>query len=330
MKAIVCPRYGRPDLLRVEEVDKPTPRAGQVLIQVRAASLNAYDAGFLRGRPVFLRLFIGLRRPRSRLGLDVAGRIEAVGPGVTRFKPGDVVFGLCSGSLAEYACAREGSVVARPANVSFEDAATLPIAGLTALQGLRAGGIGPGQRVLVNGAAGGVGTFAVQIAKSLGAEVTGVCGTRSIELVRSIGADHVVDHTREDFTHGARRYDLIFDLVTNHSFAACRRVLAPRGVVVPAGTGGADGRKFARRLGRMLSGALVARFTPERMAWFMARRKREDLVTLGELVASGRVRPVIDSRHPLSETSEAFRRLAEGHARGKIVVTVDQAGARPG
>jgi len=328
MKTIVCHRYGAPEALRLEEVDKPTPGDGEVLIQIRAASLNAYDWGFMRGTPPILRLFLGLRRPKTtQHGRDVAGRVESMGRNVTQFKPGDDIFGLCRGSLAEYACASESNVVAKPANVSFEEAATVSLAGLTALQGLRgAGRIQPGQRVLINGAAGGVGTFAVQIAKSFGAEVTGVCSTRNVEMVASIGADHVVDYTRADFTRSAQRYDLIFDLVMNHSFSACRRVLSPRGMLVAAGVGGADGREFGRRLSRVLTGMLISRFASQKLVFFVARRSKEDLVTLSGLLESRKVTPVIDSHHRLSETSEAFRRLASGHARGKIVVTVNQNG----
>jgi NADPH:quinone reductase-like Zn-dependent oxidoreductase len=328
MKAIVCHRYGAPEALRLEDVDKPTPVDGEILIQVRAASLNAYDAGLLRGRPAILRLILGLRRPKSPLGRDVAGRVESVGRGVTQFKPGDDVFGICRGSLAEYACSLETYLAAKPASVSFEEAAALPLAGLTALQGLRAGGgVQSRQRVLINGAAGGIGTYAVQIAKASGADVTGVCSTRNVEMVRSIGADRVVDYTRVDFTRSGERYDLIFDLVTNHSFSACQRVMSPRGTLVAAGAGGADGRRFGRRLGRMLTGVLISKLASQRMVFFMTRVKQEDLVALGELLESRKVTPVFDSRHRLSETSEAFRRLAEGHARGKIVVTVDQNGA---
>jgi len=326
VKAIVCHRYGAPEALRLEDVDKPTPGDGEVLIRVRASSLNAYDWGLMRGRPPILRMFLGLRRPKvNRPGRDVAGRVESVGRSVTQFKPGDDVFGICRGSLAEYACASETSLAAKPANVSFEAAAAVPLAGLTALQGLReCGRIQPGQRVLINGAAGGVGTFAVQFAKSFGADVTGVCSARNVEMVGSIGADRVVDYTLADFTRSAQRYDLIFDLVANHSFFACRRVLSLRGMLVAAGVGGADGRAFGRRLGRMLTGALISRFVSQKMVFFVTRRHQGDLVTLAGLLESRKVTPVIDSRHHLSETSEAFRRLAEGHARGKIVVTVDQ------
>jgi NADPH:quinone reductase-like Zn-dependent oxidoreductase len=323
MKAIVCHRYGAPEALRLEDVEKPTPGDGEVLIQVRAASLNAYDWGFLRGTPRILRPILGMRTPRfNRPGRDVAGRIEAVGPNVTRFKPGDDVFGLCRGSLAEYACAKQTYVVAKPASVSFEAAAAIPLAGLTAWQGLRAGGIQSGQRVLINGAAGGIGTLAVQIAKSLGADVTGVCSTANVAMVGSIGADRVVDYTREDFTRSGQRYDLMYDLVANHSFTACRRVLTPRGTFVAAGAGGSDGREFWRRMGRTLTGALISRFFSQRMVFFMTKLDLEDLTALGALLESGKVTPVIDSRHPLSESSEAFRRIATGHARGKIVVTV--------
>jgi NADPH:quinone reductase-like Zn-dependent oxidoreductase len=324
MKAIVCHRYGAPEALQVEDVDKPTPVDDQVQIQVHAAALNALDWHLMKGRPRIGRLFSGLRRPRiSRPGHDVAGRVEAVGRSVTRFKPGDEVFGACRGSLAEYACATEAHLATKPANVSFEDAAAVPVAGLTALQGLRDHGrIQPGQRVLINGAAGGVGTFAVQIAKALGAHVTGVCGTGNLDLVGSIGADSVMDYSRADFTRGGQRYDLILDLVANHSFFACCRVLNPRGMIVAAGGGGADGRAFGRRLVRTLTGALISRFGSRRMALFVARLNHADLARMGELLASRQVTPVIDRRHPLNQASEAFRRLATGHARGKIVVTM--------
>jgi len=324
MKAIICHRYGDPEALQLEDVEKPTPADGEVLIQIHAASLNAYDAGLMRGRPPILRLILGLRRPKTPLGRDVAGRIEAAGQSVTQFKPGDDVFGICRGSLAEYACVPQSYLAAKPVNVSFEESAAIPLAGLTALQGLRdAGRIQSGQHVLINGAAGGIGTFAVQIAKSFGADVTGVCSARNAEMVASIGADRVVDYARTDFTRGRERYDVIFDLVANHSFLACRRILSPRGVHVAAGAGGADGHEFGRRLGRMLTGLLISRFTSQKVIFFMTRLRQADLVTLGALLESRRVTPVFDSRHRLSETSEAFRRLTQGHARGKIVVTVD-------
>ncbi len=324
MKAIVCHRYGAPEALRFEDVDKPTPGDGEILIQIRAVSLNALDWHLMKGRPPIARMFLGLRKPKvTRPGRDVAGRVGSVGRSVTQFKPGDDVFGVCRGSLAEFACASELSLAAKPASVSFEEAAAVPVAGLTALQGLRDHGrIQPGQRVLINGAAGGVGSFAVQIAKSFGADVTGVCSTRNLEMVRSIGADRVIDHSRADFTRSGLRYDLIFDMVANHSFSACRRVLSSRGILVVAGIGGSDGREAGRRLGRLLTGALISRFVSQRMVFFVTRLKQGDLVTMGGLLESRKVTPVIDSRHRLSEASEAFRRLAEGHARGKIVVTV--------
>jgi NADPH:quinone reductase-like Zn-dependent oxidoreductase len=328
MKAIVCHRYGAPDALRLEDVDKPTPGDSEVLIQIRAASLNALDWHLMKGRPAVARVFLGLRRPRmNRPGRDVAGRVESVGRSVTEFKPGDDVFGVCRGSLAEYACASSSYLVPKPASVSFDQVAAVPIAGLTALQGLRDHGrLEAGQRVLINGAAGGVGTFAVQIARSFGADVTGVCSGGNAELVRSIGAERVFDYRREDFTRSGERYDLIFDLVANHSLLEYRRVLKPRGMVVVAGGGGSDGREMGRRLGRMLSGALISRLLAQKMAFFVARLSQANLVAIGELLKSGKVTPVIDSRHRLSDTSEAFRRLATGHACGKIVVTVDQNG----
>jgi NADPH:quinone reductase-like Zn-dependent oxidoreductase len=325
MRAIVCHGYGAPEALRLEDVDEPTLGDGEVLIRVRAASLNALDWHLMKGRPPIARLFLGLRRPSvTRPGRDVAGRVESVGRSVTRFKPGDDVFGLCGGSLAEYVSASETALAHKPANVSFEEGAAVPVAGLTALQGLRDHGrIQPGHRVLINGAAGGVGTFAVQIAKSLGAEVTGVCSANNAAMVSSIGADRVVDYARTDFTRGGERYDLIFDLVANHPFSACRRVLTPRGIVVVAGFGGSDGRDMGRRLGRLLIGALISRFASQSLVFFVAALKQADLETMGGLLASGKVRPVIDSRHRLNDASQAFRRLAQGHARGKIVVTVD-------
>jgi NADPH:quinone reductase-like Zn-dependent oxidoreductase len=326
MNAVVCREYGDPDALRLEEVATPTPGAGQVLIRVRAVALNAMDWHFIKGRPAITRFFLGLRRPRmNRPGLDVAGTVESVGSEVTRFRPGDDVFGICRGSLAEYACASESGVVTKPGNVSFEQAAAVSLAGLTALQGLRDHGRLLGrQSVLINGAAGGVGTFAVQIAKSFGADVSGVCSTRNVEMVRSIGADRVFDYTREDFTRSDQRYDLIFDLVANHSISAYRRVLKRGGVIVTCGGGGSDGRAMGRRLVRVMFGAVQSKFVGQKLVVFVARLKQEDLVALGELMESGKVTPAIDSCFRLSEASQAMRRLAEGHARGKIVVTVGQ------
>src|SRR5213082_1068851 len=250
MKAIRFCEYGSPDVLKFEDVEKPVPNDNQILIRVRAASLNFIDAGVMRG-PWPLRLMSGLRKPeKTGLGNDVAGTVEAVGKNVAQFKPGDEVFGVGRPTLAEYACARERRLVIKPANVTFEQAGAVAWAGFTALQGLRQGNIQPGQKVLINGATGGVGTFAVQIAKSFGAEVTGVCSTQKVDLVRSIGADHVIDYTQEDFTKGDQRYDLIFDLVGNHSFSERRRILNPNGICVMAGLGGAG--LHAGMLGRVV------------------------------------------------------------------------------
>jgi NADPH:quinone reductase-like Zn-dependent oxidoreductase len=325
MKAIVCDRYGDPDSLRLEDVDRPTPGVGQVLLRVGAASLNALDWHLMEGRPPVVRLFTGLRRPNHRPGRDVAGRVEAIGPGVSRFKPGDDVFGVCRGSLAEYACAPESAVVPKPPGVSFEDAAAAPIATLTAMQGLRDHGrIRAGQKVLINGAAGGVGTFAVQIARTFGADVAGVCSARNVAMVRSIGAGRVYDYALEDFTRSGERYDLIYDLVANHSISEYRRVLTPGGVIVFAGGGGSDGRGMGGRLVRTFAGAAIWKLAGQKLAFYVARLLLDDLVAMGRLIASARVKPIIDSRHPLSEASRAMRTLSEGHARGKVMVTVDK------
>jgi NADPH:quinone reductase-like Zn-dependent oxidoreductase len=322
VKAIVCHQYGPPEALRYENVEKPSPAEHQVLIRVRAASVNPLDWHLMRGTPALARLMFGLRKPKvTRPGHDVAGQVESVGANVTQFKPGDEVFGACRGSLAEYACASESALAIKPARVSFEQAAAVPIAGLTALQGLR-GRLQTGQKVLINGAAGGVGTFAVQIAKSFGAEVTGVCGTSNMEMVRSIGADRVVDYTREDFTRNGQVFDLMYDLVGNHSFPTSRRLLHPKGIWVAAGIGGSDGRDGGRRLAGVLLGLLSSPFTSQRLVFYVAKLKQEDLIVLRDLMEAGIVRSVIDTCYLLHETSWAIRHLAEGHARGKIVVTV--------
>ncbi len=279
----------------------------------------------------FGRLFFGLRKPRdTRLGRDVAGQVEAVGKNPAaagQFKPGDEVFGICQGALAEYACASERALVMKPANVTFEQAASIPLAGLTALQGLREGKIQPGQKVLVNGATGGVGTFGVQIAKSLGAEVTAVRSTRNIDLVRSIGADHVIDYTKEDFTKGDQRYDVIFDNVCNHSFSERRRVLTAKGICVLVGMGGA-GVKEGQALGRIASNLFIARglssFTNQKFAQYMTKMSKDDLIMLGDLIQAGKVRPVIERTYKLNDAPEAIRQLDAGHARGKLVITVGE------
>jgi len=325
MKAIRYCEYGVANV-KLQDVEKPVPNDDQVLVKVRASSLNAFDAGVTRDYWL-VRLFFGLRKPRdTRLGQDVAGQVEAVGKNVTQFKPGDEVFGLCRGGLAEYTCTRERALAPKPPNVTFEQAASLPLAGLVALQGLREGKIQPGQKVLINGATGGVGTFAVQIAKSLGAEVTAVCSTRNVDLVRSIGADHVIDYTKEDFTKGDQKYDVIFDNVCNHSFAERSRVLTPKGICVLVGIGGA-GVQEGQAIGRIVSNLLIARarssFTNQKFPQYGIKTDKQDLITLGGLVETGKLKPVIERTYKLSEAAEAMRYLSEGHARGKIVITVD-------
>ena len=327
MKAIRYCEYGSPDVVKLDEIEKPAPEDNQVLIKVRAASLNAFDAYVIRDTWLG-RLIFGLRKPRdARLGQDVAGQVEAVGKNETQFKPGDEVFGISRGALAEYACTPERALAAKPANVSFEQVASLPLAGLTALQGLREGKIQAGQKVLINGATGGVGTFAVQIAKSLGAEVTAVCSTRNLDLVRSIGADHVIDYTKDDFTKSDERYDVIFDNVCNHSFAERRHVLNPKGICVLAGMGGA-GVKASEAIGRIAGNIFTARasslFTDQKFAQYRTKSSKQDLTLLADLIRTGKITPVIDRRYKLGETPEALRYLNEGHVRGKVVITVEQ------
>jgi NADPH:quinone reductase-like Zn-dependent oxidoreductase len=320
MKAIVYRNYGSPDVLKCEEIEKPTPGDDEVLIKVRAASVNPLDRHIMRGRPYLLRIAFGLRKPKIRPGRDVAGQVEAVGRNVTQFKPGDEVFGLCSGALAEYACTRQSALVTKPNDVTFEQAASVPVAALTALQGLRdKGKIRPGQKVLINGAGGGVGTFAVQIAKSFSTDVTGVCSTRKVDMVRSIGADRVIDYTQQDFTKGTQRYDLIFDLVATHSLPEYRRVLNPNGVCVVAG-----GPTKVRAILTLAFEVLVlSRFVSQNFVMFVAKLSKEDLTILRELMEAGKVTPVIDRRYRLSEVPEAIRYLEEGHARGKVVITLE-------
>jgi NADPH:quinone reductase-like Zn-dependent oxidoreductase len=330
MKAAIYTRYGPPDVVQMAEVEKPVPRDDEVLIRVRAAAVNPYDWHFMRGEPYPVRIAAGgLRKPKdSRLGADVAGEIEAAGRNITQFKPGDAVFGSCKGAFAEYACASESNLAMKPDNVTFEQAASVPIAAFTALQGLRRGGltkdgkIQSGHKVLINGAAGGVGTFAVQIAKSFGAVVTGVCSTRNVEMVRSIGADQVVDYTQEDFTKSARRYDVVLDCVGNHSFSECRRVLNPRGIYV--GAGGTSDNWMIGPLTRAIKALVLSWFVSQKQVMVLAKPSKEDLTFMGELMAIGKVTPVIDKRYGLSEVREAVRYLEAGHARGKVVITVDR------
>ena len=292
MKAIVYHEYGSPDVLRCEEVEKPVPKDDEVLIKVRAASVNPLDWRLMKGDPTLLRLFFGLRKPRrGRPGVDLAGEIEAVGPNVTQFKPGDEVFGAARGTFAEYACTLESRVVMKPGNVTFEQAASANVAGLTALQGLRdKGKIQPGSKVLVNGAAGGVGTFAVQIAKSFDAHVTGVCSTRNLEMVRSIGADEVIDYTRADFTTSNQRYDLILDCVGNHSFSACKRVLNTHGRCVMIG--GPHDASVTYLLTWMIKTAVLSALSSQKAVMFIAKSSQDDLTLLGELIATGKLKQI--------------------------------------
>ena len=321
MKAAVYSRYGAPDVVQIKDVEKPVARDNEVLIRVRAASVNPYDWHFMRGVPYVVRIVAGLRKPKvTRLGVDVAGQVEAVGRDVTRFKPGDAVFGWCQGSFAEYACTSGSALVMKPDNVTFEQAASVPVAAFTALQGLRKGQIQPGQKVLVNGAAGGVGTFAVQIAKSFGAVVTGVCSTRNLEMVRSIGADRVIDYTQEDFTNNGNRYDLIFDCVGNHSLSAYRRILNPKGICIMAG--GPSGR-WKMGLARGIKAIVLSWFVSQNLVGILARRSQEDLAIMHDLMEAGQVIPVIDRRYRLDDVPEAIRYLEEGHARGKVVMTLE-------
>lgn len=323
MKVIVCHHYGSPDLLKCEEFEKPAPGDNEVLIKVRAASVNPLDWHLKRGTPYISRLMTGLRKPKDpRLGVDVAGQVEAVGKDITQFKPGDEVFGSCRGAFAEYVCTSESALVIKPDNITFEQAASVPVAALTSLQGLRdKGQVQPGQKILINGAAGGVGTFAVQIAKSLGADVTGVCSTKNVEMVRSIGADRVIDYTQENFTKGTQRYDLIFDLVANHSLSAIRRVLNPKGIYLGAGVLGI--RSLIGVLIRLITVPVLSWFVSQKLIMVMAKRSKEDLTVMRELMETGKVIPVIDKRYRLSEVPEAIRLMETHHAQGKIVVTLE-------
>ena len=327
MKAVVHCDYGITNL-KLQEIEKPTPADDQVLVRVRAASLNPLDGHFVRGMWLARLMGGGLRKPKdTRLGVDYAGTVEAVGKNVTQFKPGDEVFGGRTGSLAQYVCARADRAIAlKPANMTFEQAGSVAVAAITALQGLREKGhIQAGQKVLINGASGGVGTFAVQIAKSLGAEVTGVCSTRNLDLVRSIGADHVIDYTKEDFTKGNQRYDVIFDNVQNHTFSERRRVLTSNGICVLAGLGGAGWHKDTwTHLVRSFTTPLMSKFTSQKFSFYISQLNHNDLALLGDLMLSGKVTPVIDRTYKsLGEVQDALQYLEQGHARGKVVITVE-------
>ena len=321
MKAIVQDRFGPPDVLELREIDQPEVGDDQVLVRVRAASVNPADWYLMAGVPYLARPQMGLRRPRTRLGIDLAGVVEAVGGSVTRLRVGDEVFGPGGGALAEYAAVAADALVPKPANLSFEQAAAVPVAALTALQGLRdKGRVRPGPGVLVNGAWGGVGTFAVQLAKSFGAEVTGVCSTRNLGLVGSLGADHVIDYTREDFTRGDRRYGLLLDVAGSRPWAACRRVLEPQATLVMVGA--PKGSRLLGPLDHIVKVRLASLRASQKVAFFISKARNQDLVVLQELLAAGTVTPVVERTYPLPEAADALRYLGEGHARGKLVVTV--------
>lgn len=319
MKAITYTEYGSPDVLQFTEVEKPIPGDDEVLIRIRAASVNPLDWHLMRGKPYIGRLLFGLRKPKStRPGRDVAGQVEAAGRNITQFKPGDEVFGVCRGAFAEYACGGEDRLALKPANMSFEEAAAVPVAALTALQGLRdRGRIQRGQKVLVDGASGGVGTFAVQIAKSFGAEVTAVCSTRNVGTARSMGADHVIDYTQEDFTQSGQRYDLILGANAFHSILDYRHALAAGGIYVMAGGGG------IQILQAMLLGPFLSLMGNKKIRSFTARINTKDLLLLKDLIETGEIVPIIDRRYPLSGVPEAIRYLEDGHAQGKVVITLE-------
>ena len=331
IKAIRYCEYGPPDVLKIEEIEKPMPKEDELLVRVRAASLNFIDAGLVRG-PSVLRLMSGLRKPKfTGFGQDFAGVIEAVGSNVTEFKPGDEVFGGKRGSVAEYVCVRKDRVALKPSNITFEQAGAVKHAGLTALQGLRTGKIHAGQKVLINGASGGVGTFALQIAKAFDTQVTAVVSTRNVEIARNLGADHVIDYTKEDFTKREERYDLLFDNVTNHSMSERRHILTSDGVCVLAGIGGAgpnEGQIW--RIARGLGAALSSRFTDHKFARYITASNQPDLKFLSDLMAQGKVTPFVEKTYRLSETADALRYFSEGHARGKLVIKIDTDGSSAG
>jgi NADPH:quinone reductase-like Zn-dependent oxidoreductase len=323
VKAAIRGRFGPPVVVELREIDKPVPEDNEVLVRVRAASLNMADWYDVAGKPYVGRMQMGLRKPKTdRLGVDYAGTVEAVGKDVTEFRPGDEVFGGRNGAFAEYVCVREDrGVVPKPASLTFEQAAAVPVAALTALQGLRdKGKLQSGQKVLINGASGGVGTFAVQIAKALGAEVTGVCSTRNVDIARSLGADHVIDYTQEDFTRSDRRYDLMLDIAGSRSWSECRRVLNPKATVVIVG--GPKTNRLIGPLDHVVKLCLAGLRSSQKVLFFITKFNKADMVVLRELLESGKVTPVIDRRYELSDIADALRYLGEGHAQGKIVLAV--------
>ncbi len=325
MKAVIFCEYGSPDVLKLEEVEKPSPRESELLVKVHAASLNAIDVGIVRG-PLLARAFFGLRKPAfTGFARDFAGVVEAVGSNVTEFKPGDEVFGIKGGAVAEYVCARKDRVVIKPDNIAFEESAAVGLAGLTALQVLKTGRIHPGEKVLINGASGGVGTFAVQIAKAFGTEVTAVVSTRNLEIARKLGADHVIDYTKEDFTRRNERYDLLYDNVMNHSMSERRRVLKPRGICVLAGFGGtapSEGEVMSR-IARGFGDSFFSHFTGQKFERYTTTVKQADLQALSDLMAKGMVKPFIEKTYPMTETREALRYFNAGHTRGKLVIKIE-------
>jgi NADPH:quinone reductase-like Zn-dependent oxidoreductase len=325
MKAITSCEYGV-DNLKLQDIEKPTPADNELLIRVRAASINPVDGHMIRGSWL-MRPMSGMRKPKNtRFGTDFSGVVEAIGKDVTNFKPGDEVFGAKHGAVADYICVKaDRAIVIKPNNITFEQAGSVAVAGLTALQGLRdMGRIQAGQKVLINGASGGVGTFAVQVTKAFGADVTAVCSTRNVDLVKSIGADRVIDYTKEDFTKTDQRYDMIYDLVGNHSFSERRQILRPNGICVLAGIGGAGlhPESWGRMLGNFWD-AFLSKFTSQKFRFYIATLTKDDLNVLRDLMQSGKVSPVIDRTYKISETQAALRYLEEGHARGKVVITVE-------
>jgi NADPH:quinone reductase-like Zn-dependent oxidoreductase len=323
MRAAVRDSFGSADVIELRELEKPVAADDEVLVRVRAASLNVADWYTLGGLPLLARPSVGLRKPRIiRLGTDFAGEVEAVGKDVTQFRPGDEVFGAKTGALAEYVCVREDrALVPKPPNASFEQAAAVPVAGLTALQGLRdRGGIEAGQRVLINGASGGVGTFAVQIAKSFGAEVTAVCSTRNVDLARSLGADHVVDYTREDFTRSGKRYDLLFDVAGSRRWSECKRVLEPKATVVMVGA--PKGGRLLGPLGRLARMRVAGSIAGQKVVFFIAKLTKDDMLVLRDLLESGAITSALDRQFAFDDVADAYRAIGTGHARGKIVVSL--------
>ena len=322
MQAVLQYQYGSAEVMQLRNVDKPELGAGQVLVRVRAAGVNPADWAVMSGLPYIARPVYGLRKPKNAVrGTDVAGVVEAVGNNVTRFHVGDDVFGASKGSYAEYAAASEDELALKPANLTFEEAAAVPMAGLVALQAIRDHGmVEAGHKVLINGASGGIGTFAVQIAKAFGAEVTAVVSTRNVDVVGSIGADHVIDYTREDFTRSGQKYDFILDNVSNHSLSDLRRALAPTGTLIP--NGGNFANRWFSSAGRLMRGAVLFRFGSQKLGNFLVKTNHEDLVALKDLIEAGKVTPVMDRTYPLSKTSQALGHVGEGHAQGKTAITI--------